>query len=272
MHFERAMAQYFNSGTALSDDYINFTPSSSRPDRIYAVMLIPSGGTTYTVGVYYGGNDDRIHFINFQRGTSRMEDVLFEDAGLSTPSDPPRDTFTLIHLLSSPRMGLGAQNTVTVAELVPDTRRALLNITLGSTRTVQVLAPYMEASSITGYWLPLEGPHILFQPADWFSLYGPTVGAGFYLQPVSYGSEEKEITAITGSSFYGDVYFCGIPVRIGDYADELLDEIEDGGWECDIIVTLTENREFIATMTDVEGQMKLYVSNNMIDQVFAWLR
>jgi hypothetical protein len=143
---------------------------------------------------------------------------------------------------------------------------------MGSGSEVEVLAPYMEASAITGYWIPLEGPHMLFQPADYIYLYGPTIGAAFYLQPVSYGSTEMEVTGITGSAFFGDVYFCGFPVRMGDYADELLDLIEEGAWECDIEVRYSENREFITSLTDIEGQMKLYISNNMVDQVFAWLR
>lgn len=274
MHFERAMGQYFNGGTALVDDQINFRPTSSRPDRVYATMVIPSGGTNYTIGVYYGGNDDRIHFIDFQKGSSRMEDALYVDAGLPTPSDPARDYFTFMHLMTSPRMGLGAQGTIVVedSDLRPDIRRAVIHITMGSGTEVEVLAPYMEASAITGYWIPLEGPHQLFQPADYIYLYGPTIGAAFYLQPVTYGSTEMEVTGITGNAFFGDVYFCGFPVRMGDYADELLQLIEEGSWECNIEVRYSENREFITSLTDIEGQMKLYVSNNMIDQVFAWLR
>ncbi len=272
MHFERAMGQYFNGGTALDDDQINFSPNASNPDRVFATMVIPSGGENYTVLMYYGGNDDRWHFINFQRGSSRMENVLFADAALPTPGDPARDNFTFIHLLTSPRLGLGAQGTVTVNRLVPETRRAVLDITLSSSLTAQVLAPYMQASSITGYWVPLEGPHQEFVQADWFSLSGPTIGAGFYLQPTTYGSEEREITGIVGSSFFGQFYFCGLPVRIGDYADELLNEIEDGDYTCNIEVMRSENREFITSITDIDAQMRIYVSNNMIDQIFSWLR
>lgn len=272
MHFERAMGQYFNGGTALDDDQINFSPNVNNPDRVFATMVIPSGGENYTILMYYGGNDDRWHFINFQKGASRQENVLFADAALPTPGDPARDNFTFIHLLTSPRMGLGAKGTITVSELVPETRRAVLDITLSSSLTAQVLAPYFEASSITGYWIPLEGPHQEFVQADWFSLSGPTIGAGFYLQPSSYGSEEREVTAVVGSSFFGQFYFCGVPVRIGDYADELIDQIEDADYACNIEIHYSENREFITAITDVDAQMKIYVANNMIDQVFAWLR
>jgi hypothetical protein len=257
---------------------MNFNPRTGAPDRIYATMTIFGVDDLYTVNIYYGGNDDRIHFLNFQKGSNRMEAVLFDDAARPTATDPaPSGAFTLEHLLGSPRIGLGALGTVTWAEedLRPDTRRAILTIRMGMGEEVDILAPFLEASSVSGYWIPLEGPHAQFVPADFFNLYGGTIGAGFWLLPESPGSETKEIVAISASDFFGTVNFCGFPVRIGDYADELLQKIEDVGYPCDLIVNRSENREFIVAMTDMTaetGQMQLTVTNNMIDSVFKWLR
>jgi hypothetical protein len=275
--FQRSMGEYLNGGVPLDNDQINFSPNASRPDTIYATMSITGLDDRYTIGLYYGGNDDRIHFINWEKGATRMEEVLYQDASLPTPNWPANDTFTFSHLLDSPRMGLSedhpAIGTVSIERVIPETRRALINVQMASAGPpTQVLATYLPASTVTGYWVPLEGPHSLFQPSDWFSLYGGTIGAGFYLQPASLDSDELEITAITGSGFFGEVGFCGFQVRIGDYADDLLDQIEDAGYPCATIVRLSENREFIVGIYDMDAQMAVLVTNNMIDQVFAWKR
>ncbi len=274
--FEKAMGQYFNGGVALEDDQINFTPNTSRPDTIYALMSITGLADRYTVGLYYGGNDDRIHFINWEKGSTRMEEVLYRDAELPTPNFPSNDTFTMAHLMDSPRLGIdeehGAVGTVTIAEVVPETRRALIDIKMGATETRQVLAPYLPASSVTGYWVPLAGPHSQFVPSEFFQLYGGTINAAFYLLPESLDSEDLEVVAVTASGFFGEVSFCGFQVRIGDYADELLGQMEDAAWPCATIVRLSENREFITAIYDMDAQMGLFVTNNMIDQVYAWKR
>lgn len=267
--FERAVGEYFNEGPLLGDQ-INFTASG---DTIYGTIAIPRSDDTYTVLVTYTGNDDRIHFMNFQKGVTRMEEVLLRDAALPTQTDPnPSGVFTFEHLLGSPRLGLGATGTVTVEELVPETRRALLNVQMGTNETMTILAPYQEASSVTGYLIPTEGPASHFEPAHWFALTGGVMGAGFYLAEADDGSGDLEIVGITGSSFFGDVSFCGLPVRIGDFADDLLDEIEANGYPCDLIVRLSENREFVTSLADLDSQIKVYVDNNVINQVFRWAR
>jgi hypothetical protein len=270
--FERAVVEYFNGGP-VGEDQINYTPSEGRPDTIYGTATLLDGATPYTVNVYYSGNDDRVHFLNFQKGASRMEKVLLRDAALPTPIDPrPTGTFTLTHLMSSPRMGLGAQGTIGLVREVPETRRALLSFKMSGTETLQVLAPYTPASSVSGYFLPLEGPHDQFVQADWFSLYGGTLGAGFFLAPVEPGADKKEVVAITGSNFFGDVAFCGFEVGIGDYADDLLARIAEAGYPCQMIVRESENRAFITSIADLDSQVKLYVTNNLIEQVLVWLR
>lgn len=271
-HFERALGQYFNGGVLL-DDQINFSASSGSPDRIYATVTIPDAGTSYTFNLYYGGNDDRIHFMNFQQGATRMEDVLLADAGMPTPSDPsPSGVFTLNHLLDSPRMGLGATGTISIQESHPETRRALIGVMVGSSSTLEVLAPYQEASSVTGYWIPTEGPQSIFQPADWFALYGNTISADFFLAPADGDTGELEVVAITGNDFFGDIAFCGFQARIGDFADDLLESIQDANYPCEMIVRRSENREFITSLNDMDQQVRLLVTNNMINQVFVWAR
>lgn len=271
-HFERALAEHFNGGPIL-DAQINFSPNSDRPDTIYATTTIFKGEEPYTVNLYYSGNDDRIHFLNFQRGSSRMERVLLRDAALPTKIDPqPSGVFTLTHLTSSPRMGLGAVGTITVDREITETRRALLTVKMSNSESLQVLAPFTPASTTSGYWLPVEGPRDEFVQADWFSLYGNTIGAGLFLAPKEAGSTEREVVAITGSAFFGEVPFCGFTVKIGDYADELLDNIEDAGYPCEMIVRKSENRDFVTSISDMDSQTKLYVTNNMIESVLVWLR
>jgi len=270
--FERAIVEYFN-GAPVGPDQINYTPDEGRPDTIYATATLIVDETPYTVNVFYSGNDDRVHFLNFQKGASRMETVLLRDASLPTPADPaPDGTFTLTHLMTSPRLGLGAKGTIGLVREVPETRRALLSFKMGSTETLEVLAPYTPASSVSGYFLPLEGPHDQFVQADWFTLYGGTLGAGFYLAPVEPGSDEREVVALTGSNFFGDVSFCGFQVGIGDYADDLLAQIAEADYPCQMIVRESENREFITSIADLDSQVKLYVTNNLIEQVLVWLR
>lgn len=270
--FELALAEHFNGGPILPEQ-INLSPDAGSPDRIYATMTLFAATVPYTVNVYYGGNDDRLHFLNFQKGSSRMERVLLRDAALPTDADPePSGVFTLIHLAGSPRLGLGAAGTVAVERTVPETRRALLNVAMTETETMQVLAPYTPASSVSGYWLPVEGPQDRFTPADWMSLSGNTIGAGFYLAPLEAGSADREIVAITASTFFGTVPFCGFEVRIGDYADALLLAMEGAGHPCTTIVRRSQNREFITSITDMDSQVKLTVQNNMVDSVLFWLR
>jgi hypothetical protein len=270
--FEQALAEYFNGGPILPEQ-INLAPDAGSPDRIYATMTLFDAGVPYTINVYYGGNDDRLHFLNFQKGSSRMERVLLADAALPTPYEAtPSGVFTLFHLITSPRLGLGAVGTVAVDHAVAATRRALLNVTMSDTETLQVLAPWTPASSVSGYWLPLEGPQDRFNPADWFSLSGNTIGAGFYLAPPAPGSEDREVVAITASNFFGTIPFCGFEVRIGDYADELLAAIEGAGYPCTSIVRRSTNREFVTSIADMDMQARLSVNNNMVDSVLFWLR
>ncbi|MBN1945780.1 MAG: hypothetical protein JW797_08885 [Bradymonadales bacterium] len=269
--FLRAMGEYFNDAP-LVDDQVNYTPSGVS-DRLYAIItLFPDEGS-FTFNAMYGGNEDRLHFFNFQEGATRMEEVLLLDAELRTPTDPtPTGVFTLQHLMGSPRLGLGATGTVSIVALHPEMRRALFDIQMSSSESVEVLAPYLEASTISGYFIPIEGPRSQFQPADYFRLYGNTFDAGFFMLPDDDDPEQMEIVAIGGYSFFGDVYFCGFPVRIGDYADKLLEQIQDVGYPCELIVRRSENREFITSLSDLDSQIQLYVANNMIEQVFVWER
>lgn len=267
-HFERALGEYFNGGP-LGPNQINYMASSSGT-ALQATISIHTDAP-YTVVVYYGGDDDRLHFTQFTKGTNRMENVLFQDAALPTQSDPaPSGVFTFNHLVSSPRMGLGTVGTISIGDLYPETRRAMVNVKMSSSSSVDVLAPYTAASTVSGYWIPVEGPHSTFVQADIFQLYGSSAGAAFWLVPDTPGSDELRVAAVAGSSFFGQVGFCGFGVKIGDYADELLSEIQDANYPCEMIVDRSENREFITSITDMDSQTKLYVTNNLIDQVFVW--
>jgi hypothetical protein len=167
---------------------------------------------------------------------------------------------------------LGALGTVTVDQVYPETRRGLLSVQLGASNDLQVLAPYLEASSVSGYWVPTEGPNSRFQQAHWFNLYGNSMDAEFFLAPASEGSDALEVVAIRGSDFFGDAAFCGFGVRIGDFADDLLASLEEVGYPCQLIVRRSENREFITSLTDLDSQVQLSVANNLINEVFVWLR
>ncbi len=270
--FEISLAEHFN-GKPIGLEQINLAADSGSPDRIYATTTIFKDDVPYTVNVYYGGNDDRMHFLNFQKGASRMERVLLRDAALPVPDDFfPSGVFKMKHLLASPRMGLGAVGAISVDREVPKTRRAMLSFQMKADETMQVLAPYMPASSVSGYWTPLEGPQDRFTPAEWFSLGGNTIGAGFYMVPVGDGPADRMVVAIVGSAFFGTVEFCGFFVRIGDYADDLLAKIADAGYPCQMIVRRSENREFITSIADMDAQARVSVTNNMIDSVLYWLQ
>jgi hypothetical protein len=271
-----ALATHFNGGP-ITTEQINLLADSDSPDRIYATttLFVTESGqeVPYTVNAYYGGNDDRLHFLNFQKGSSRMERVLLQDAALPTPNDPePSGVFTLTHLVDSPRLGLGAYGAISVDQPVPETRRALLTVTMDETTTTQVLAPYTAASSVSGYWVPLEGPQDRFTPADWISLSGNTIGAGLFLAPVGPGPADRVVVAVTATDFFGTVPFCGFDVRIGDYASQLLAAIADEGFPCTTIVRRSENREFVTSIADMDGQVRLTVNNDMIGQVTFWLQ
>ena len=270
--FERALAEHFN-GKPILGDQNTMSPDAGAPDRIYATTMLFTGDDSYTVNAYYGGNDDRLHFLNFQSGATRMERVLLKDAKLPTVSDfAPSGVFTMQHLASSPRLGLGATGKVTVDHQVLETRRALLNVDMGDTGTVQVLAPYLAASAVSGYWLPVTGPQDRFVPADFFRLYGNTIDAGFWMLPATPGSEDREVVAIQGNAFFGDVAFCGLQTRVGAYASDLLSQIEAGGYSCNLIVRKTQNREFVSSIADLDSQVVLGVANDMVTSVLAWLR
>ena len=270
--FEQALAEHFNGGPILPEQ-INLSPDAGAPDRIYATATLFADQTSYTINVYYGGNDDRMHFLNFQRGASRMETVLMRDAALPTPNDAtPSGVFTLAHLVDSPRMGLGAAGTITVDHLVNDTRRALLKVAMGDTETATILAPFNPASSVSGYWRPQKGPIDTFVPADSFRLYGNTIDAGFFLLPSAPGADSLSVVAIQGYTFFGDVGFCGFPTHVGAYASDLLAQIDAAGYPCKLIVRKTENREFVSELADLDSQVSLTVANNMVTSVLAWLQ
>ena len=270
-HFQKAMGDYFNGGTLL-DDQINYSPNSGRRDTIYATLTVEEGDDRYTVAVYYGGNDDRIHFLNFGVGGTRGEEILYKDA-----ENNPGGIVAFRYLRSSGAFGLGKVGTVKVLEKKPEIRRAMLEISWKDEDgnvldTAQVLAPYMEASNVTGYWIPRKGNHEYYQPADWFSLSGGTVGAGFYMLPESATSDEREITAIISSAFFSYTAFCGDKVHVGDPADELIERLADAGYPCEMVIKYSENRQFITSIADVGGQNELVVTNNQITQVISWLR
>jgi|GEM_PF-1884087 len=270
--FEEALFQYFNAGPVLPEQMI-LSADTGEPDRIYATATLFVDDVAYTVNVYYGGNDDRMHFLNFQKGASRMEAVLLQDAGLPNPTDPePSGVFTLQHLLYSPRMGLGAVGTIAIDHQVPETRRALLNVAMSDTETVQVVAPYLEASDIAGYWRPTEGPQDTFVPSHVFSLYGNTISASFYLAPVAPDAPELEVVAIAADAFFGETWFCGLQTTVGAYASDLLAQIEADGYPCPLIIRRTPNREFVEELIDLDTQRVLRVSNDMVTSVMAWLR
>ena len=269
--FEMALFEHFNGGPVKPVQTI-LSADSGSPDRIYATATLFADEVPYTVNVYYGGNDDRMHFLNFQKGASRMEAVLLQDAALPNATDPePSGAFTLQHLLYSPRMGLGAVGTISVDHTVPETRRALLNVAMSDTETVQVVAPYLAASDVSGFWRPTDGPQDTFVSTDTFSLYGNTISATFYLAPAAPEAPELEVVAVAADAFFGDVYFCGLKTTVGAYASELLARIEDEGYPCQLIVRRTENREFVSALIDLDNMRELYVSNDMVTGVFAWL-
>jgi hypothetical protein len=90
--------------------------------------------------------------------------------------------------------------------------------------------------------------------------------------PVAPGSADREIVAVQGNSFFGDVYFCGLPVHVGSYASDLVGKIADNGYGCQFIVRHTENFEFVSELVDLDGQVALGVANDMVTRVLAWSR
>ncbi|MCP4599475.1 MAG: hypothetical protein GY847_02880 [Proteobacteria bacterium] len=270
-NFHRAIGQYFNGGTRIDDNQIILTPRAGRPDMIDATISIKKDDKRHTIGVLYGGNDDRIHYMSFQMGGTRQEEVLYKDA-----EGNPKSIFTYKHLRGSEVLGLGKVDTVRVKTHLPDIRRAVLELMFkdknGEMDPVEVLAQYQKASPVTGYWIPIQGVHDTFVPADWFSLGGGTIGAGFYMLPESYGSEENEIVAITSSAFFGKMPWCEQNIELGDPVDELIQKIAEDGYPCEMIIKRSENNEYITSMTDVDANKMLAVENNQIQQVISWIR
>ncbi len=278
-HLERAVGEYYNGRhlddeARLLDDQITFRMTSA--NTVYATISIKKDNQRYTFNVYYTGLDDRMHFMNFLKGGTRQEDVLYHDA-----RNNARGVFTFRDLrLSSGAFKLGQIDTIKVLDHKQDIRSAFLEVNwldeFGNQLDdpMQVLAPYQEASSITGYWIPLPGFHDIFTPADWFSLSGGTIGAGFYMLPVptDVSQTQREIVAITSASFFGEVPFCDQLVGLGDSVDEILGQAADDGYPCEMVIRHSENYEFITSVTDVTNLMTLEVSDNMVSQVVSWLR
>ncbi len=274
-HFERAMSEYFN-GDSIQDNQINYRMMAS--NTVYSTTVIKDGADRYTYNVYFTGLNDRMHFLNFLKGGTRTEEVLYADAENSN-----NDVFKLDKLRGSCGLGLGAIDTVKVLEYKPEIRRALLEISwpAGSEKCsafnikhdkLQVLASYQKASSITGYWTPLPGFHDLFTEADWFSLTGGTIGAGFYMLPSTSDASKNEIVAMTSSAFFGVIPWCDTVVRVGDPVDELLASIAEAGYPCEMVMHHSENYAFLTSVTDVDGQIELLVEDNMVSQAISWLR
>jgi hypothetical protein len=266
-HFERAMAQYLQ-GSEIDDSQINFKPAASRPDIIYVNANMKRDGERYAFQAYYGGNDDRIHFFNFARGVSPSEEILLRDADLNSGG-----IFSFIGLTRSGSIGLGATNTVTVGEIDEDIRSAHLTVKIAGD-DYEALAPYRPASSVDGYWIPLQGVQSIFHPADRFSLSGGTVGANFYMKPsITDGKKgQNEIVAISGSSFYGNIRWCNQNLQIGGSASDLLKGVAEADYPCSMIVRRSENNLFITELYDVDSKIQLDITDDMISSVMAWSR
>ncbi len=264
-HFQRAIGEDFNGGV-LNDNQINFSPSSSSPDRINTTIFLRQNDERFTFSVYYGGNDDRIHFLNFQKGSTPTEEILLNDADLFSSG-----IFSFVGLVRSPYLGLGAKDTVKVEKILPETRRAEMTITVGET-SYAVETPYLEASSVIGYWIPIQGVQDTFMPADRFVLGGGSVSATFYMSPVSSGSGSNEIVAVFSNRFFGNASWCGQQVTIGDSAAELLTAVAQAGYPCEMIVRRSENHEFITELYDMDAKIELSIADDMVTTVGAWLR
>lgn len=299
--FLLAMGEYFNNDTPLDEDQYILMPRATRPDFIDATYHIESGGDRYTVALLYGGNEDRIHYLSVNNGLSRTEEVLIADAELpASIGEEAPGSFTFEHLINSPRLGLdeaaskifaGRIDKVYVDTVKEDIRRAMLRFPMGVTgEEMTVLAPYRPASTVTGYYVPYQGPQDIFVQADAFSLGGAAFNATFYLVDAEdeEGNMHKNVAAIGSSSFMGRVPFGGgIPevyqgicgpsmttVGLGDFVDEILSNLYSHWcypyFGSDLTVRYSENREFVTQLVDNTLGISLEVSDNQVTSVFAW--
>lgn len=284
--FLTAMGQYLNNNVPLEDTQLLLKPRVSRPEYIDGMMHLVKEDDRYTVSLLYGSNEDRIHYMSFQKGVSRGETVLMADADLPKyEGDVPPKVLSLWHLMNSPRLGLeqdsidkSADNErIKVTSEKPDIRRAMLSFKFSEELTLEALASYLPMSSISGYWVPVTGPQDRFIPSRTFSLGGGVFGATFYMTPTvdKDGREFYQTTAMASSSFMGQVPICyGVGwVGLGDYADQLIDSLRASPYYasyCDLSVRYTENREFMTDIIDHGMSMRFSIADNQITSVFAW--
>ena len=283
--FLAAIGQYLNNDVELNDSQLLLKPRASRPDYIDGMMHIIDGDDRYTVSLLYGGNEDRIHYMSFQKGVSRTEAILMADAEKLNPGETEApNVMTFSHLVDSPRLGLeydsidksAANERITIASEKRDIRRAMFNFKFSDEETLEALAAYEPESTIAGYFVPMTGPQDRFVPATAYFLGGGTFGAWFYLKKTvdKDGKEFYQTTAISSSSFMGAVPICyGVGVvSLGDFADEVIDGLITSGYfsYCDLSIRYSDNREFITEIIDLGMSMKYRVADNQITSVMAW--
>jgi len=262
--FLESLFEYFN-GAPLVQNQAMYYPSG-RADDIRGQLIMKRGGKDYTIWTAYDGQDDRMGWLQIYNGFNRTEEVLARDAQLSSGG-----VFQFETLLTSARLGLASDN-IEIVEEVPDIRRGILDFTIREGEIMTRLVPYQPASSVTGYWIPQEGAHNEFHPADVITLGGYSFSASFYLQPKQGGGEgEREVVGVLSDSFYGPVSFCGQTVELGDWVQDILEGIRASGYPCDLIITWSEGETFITSLASLGTEKrKLYFDNDRFYAIFAW--
>ncbi len=185
----------------------------------------------------FHNKSDQLLMLFFKKGTLRTEEILYKDAEAAQGGGLMGDgIFRLGKLIRSPRMGLGkpmAQKSVDLS-----IHRAVISVPLDP--PTDVLTYYHKQDSLSGYWIPVDGQHSTFVPAESYGFNGNAIGASFYVKVKTdeEGKTTRTISAIASGAFYDQLDFCGLKVGLYDPVDTLL---QNASADCNIIINYSEN-------------------------------
>jgi hypothetical protein len=261
----REFAKMFNDGKepTASDVYLALNNESAQV--LYITLLRKYGGDRYAVKTGYDNKADQLYYLFFKKGAMRTEDVLFKDAEDVQPDKNYGDgVFRLWNLVNSKRLGLATK--LTVLETKTKIQKALVKVAISP--PVEVLVNWHKQDSVSGFSIPLEGDRDMFVPAAYYGFSGNVVGASFWAD-----KKGGVVKAISSSSFYDKLDFCGVKVGLYEEIEKLIPQLPS---TCERILSYTENGKFLTAMSTYVQQtpfkigLRLWVTAGRVDGAYYW--
>ena len=264
--FMRELIKTFNDDKEPTSSELHTYVTSESAQILVLRLLRQIGGEHYTLFVYYDNLGDQVIYVYFKKGARRAEKALLADAkDMQYDKKQGDGIFRLWNLANSPRIGLGKK--MLPSKTMPATQKAVVKV--NTMPQVEALVNYLPQSGLSGFGIPIEGKRDKFVPTAYFGFPGTAVGASFY------ADKNGPIKAVSSSSFYDKLDFCGL--KFGLY-DKVTDQIPTLPSTCDFILSYSENGKYItgiSTYVDspdpaLKMGLRMWVTDGRMDGAYYW--